>query len=144
MTRLDIKKIAPNTATNPQVIPFINPDHDFYDPHNSNQKKDKALREIHEMLHDVVRYGTARSINHLQKDYNIYLGGKTGTTNHSQDALFVGYVRDLNEKSRWYPMLVVGVFVGYSMPKSLGEGATGGKVALPIFGELLHELFKKD
>ena len=55
------------------------------------------------------------------------LAGKTGTTNDSKDAWFVGYSPDL----------VVGVFVGYDSPKPMGKDATGGHVAAPIFGSFM-------
>lgn len=50
--------------------------------------------------------------------------GKTGTTNGYTDAWFMGYSPDL----------AVGVWVGYDDPsRSLGSGATGADVALPIW-----------
>ena len=52
------------------------------------------------------------------------LAGKTGTTNGFTDAWFIGYS----------PELAVGVWVGYDDPrKTLGGGATGADVALPIW-----------
>jgi len=52
------------------------------------------------------------------------LAGKTGTTNGYTDSWFIGYS----------PELSVGVWVGYDNPsRSLGGGATGADVALPIW-----------
>jgi penicillin-binding protein 1A len=52
------------------------------------------------------------------------LAGKTGTTNSYTDAWFIGFS----------PEYSVGVWVGYDDPsKSLGGGATGAEVALPIW-----------
>jgi penicillin-binding protein 1A len=51
------------------------------------------------------------------------LAGKTGTTNKAKDTWFIGYSPDL----------VVGVFVGFDDPKSLGEHSSGAMVAQPIF-----------
>ncbi len=49
--------------------------------------------------------------------------GKTGTSNDSVDAWFVGYT----------PQLVAGVWVGYDDRTSLGKNATGGNTACPIW-----------
>ncbi len=55
------------------------------------------------------------------------VAGKTGTTNDYMDNWFVGYTPDL----------VVGVWVGYDDPHSLGDGETGGLNAAPIFREFV-------
>ncbi|MGF1562315.1 MAG: penicillin-binding protein 1A [Geminicoccaceae bacterium] len=72
------------------------------------------------ILKGVVERGTAvRAGSAINKP----LGGKTGTTNDSKDAWFIGFS----------PNLVVGVYVGFDQPKSLGAKETGSSVALPIF-----------
>jgi len=53
--------------------------------------------------------------------------GKTGTTDDFSNAWFVGFTADLN----------VGVWVGYDYPRSIGNGASGGAVALPIWTEFM-------
>lgn len=60
------------------------------------------------------------------------LAGKTGTTNDYIDGWFMGFSPDL----------VVGVYVGYDEPKSLGDGESGGRVAAPIFGNFMNEALK--
>jgi len=56
--------------------------------------------------------------------------GKTGTTNDFRDALFVG--------STYGPEgITVAVRVGFDDDRSLGAGETGGRVALPVFREIL-------
>jgi penicillin-binding protein 1A len=55
------------------------------------------------------------------------IAGKTGTSNDSKDAWFVGYTPDL----------VVGVFIGYDTPTPMGKAATGGQVAAPIFANFM-------
>ena len=75
------------------------------------------------MLEGVVKRGTARRLN----DLKIPLAGKTGTTNDNKDAWFIGFSPDL----------VVGVYVGYDHPKSLGYKQTGSSVAVPIFKEFI-------
>ena len=77
------------------------------------------------MLKGVTTRGTARSLNKL----DLTIAGKTGTTNDNMDAWFLGFS----------PEYVVGVFVGYDSPKSLGDKETGGKVAAPIFAEFMKK-----
>ncbi len=85
------------------------------DPHTAYQ--------MTSMMEGVVQRGTATSLRSVGKP----LAGKTGTTNDSKDAWFVGYSPDL----------VVGVFVGYDSPKPMGKDATGGHIAAPIFGSFM-------
>ena len=77
------------------------------------------------MLEGVVQRGTAKEAGALGKP----LAGKTGTTNDSKDVWFVGFSPDL----------VVGVFVGYDQPRSLGKRATGATVALPIWIDVMRD-----
>jgi penicillin-binding protein 1A len=75
------------------------------------------------LLQGVVQRGTAARAASL----GLPLGGKTGTTNDSRDAWFIGFSSDL----------VVGVYVGYDKPRSLGQKETGGRVALPAFMDFM-------
>ena len=75
--------------------------------------------QINFILQGVVQRGTAISARSL----NMPLGGKTGTTNDSRDTWFVGFSPDL----------VVGLYVGFDQPRSLGKKETGSSVALPGF-----------
>ncbi len=75
------------------------------------------------ILKGVVDRGTAKKIRYL----NMELAGKTGTTNDNFDAWFIGFT----------PNLLVGVFVGFDEPSSLGKFETGAKAALPIFEEII-------
>ena len=36
------------------------------------------------------------------------------------------------------PDLAVGVFIGYDKPRTLGDGATGGQLAAPIFRDFMR------
>lgn len=76
------------------------------------------------MMQGVVERGTATVLKKVGKP----LAGKTGTTNDYRDAWFVGFSPDL----------VVGVFVGYDKPRSLGRSSTGGQLAAPIVTEFLE------
>lgn len=77
------------------------------------------------MLKGVVDRGTGRSAAGL----GLPLAGKTGTSNDSLDAWFIGFAPDL----------VVGVFVGFDRPRSLGARQTGASVALPVFKAIMAE-----
>ena len=56
------------------------------------------------------------------------MAGKTGTTNESKDLWFFGLT----------PRYVIGVYVGYDTPKSIGYRETGSSVALPIFKTIIE------
>lgn len=75
------------------------------------------------ILEGVTKRGTAASLASLGRP----LAGKTGTTNDSFDAWFVGFSPDL----------VVGVYLGFDSPRTLGPRATGGSLAVPIFKEFM-------
>ncbi|HLR29031.1 MAG TPA: PBP1A family penicillin-binding protein [Paenalcaligenes sp.] len=81
----------------------------------------RTVYVMDELLRGVATYGTgARASSNLKRND---LGGKTGTTNESHDAWFAGYGPDR-----------VGVaWMGFDRPRSLGQGETGGGVALPIW-----------
>jgi penicillin-binding protein 1A len=89
-----------------------------------------ALALIQEGLRSVVRMptGTAHALE--SRGFPIAVMGKTGTTNEFRDALFVG--------STYGPEgITVAVRIGFDDNRSLGSGETGGRVALPVFKEVL-------
>jgi len=75
------------------------------------------------MMEGVVQRGTGIRIKVLNRP----LAGKTGTTDESFDTWFVGFSPDL----------VVGVFVGFDRPRSLGDGEEGASTAVPIFRDFM-------
>lgn len=77
------------------------------------------------LLQGVVERGTGRRVREVGKP----LAGKTGTTNESNDTWFIGFSPDL----------VVGTFVGFDQPRSLGRKETGSSVASPIFRDFMTE-----
>ena len=81
------------------------------------------------MLEGVILRGTGRKL----RDLNLDLAGKTGTTNKNTDTWFIGYTSKL----------VVGVYVGFDEPKSLGKYETGAKTAMPIFKNFVKKAVKK-
>ena len=86
--------------------------------------------QITSMLEGVVKRGTGKKL----KDLNLDLAGKTGTTNENTDAWFVGFTSNL----------VVGVYIGFDEPKSLGKHETGGKTALPVFKTFIKNAVNKN
>ncbi|MGA7804069.1 penicillin-binding protein 1A [Bradyrhizobium sp.] len=74
--------------------------------------------QITSMLEGVVQGGTATVMREVGKP----IAGKTGTTNDAKDLWFVGFSPDL----------VVGLYVGYDKPRSLGREAQAGHTAAPI------------
>ncbi|OGT20208.1 MAG: peptidase, partial [Gammaproteobacteria bacterium RBG_16_57_12] len=85
--------------------------------------------QITSMMGDVIKRGTARRAMSLGRND---LAGKTGTTNDQQDAWFSGF----------HPSLVAISWVGFDQPQPLGNGETGGKVALPMWISFMAEALK--
>ena len=83
------------------------------------------------ILEGAVERGTAKKLKNL----NVPLAGKTGTTNDNFDAWFIGFSSNL----------VIGVYIGFDNPRTLGKFETGSKAALPIFKNFIETaLFKED
>ncbi len=82
--------------------------------------------QITSMMEGVIKRGTAKKL----RDLNVPIAGKTGTTNKNKDAWFIGYTPDL----------VIGIYVGYDQPKSLGYKQTGSSVAVPIFKKFAEKI----
>ena len=95
----------------------------------SKATKSEYAFQVAWMLNGVIKNGTGKSLSHIDE----YIGGKTGTTNDNKDAWFIGFSSNL----------IVGVYVGYDMPSSLGEKETGGKVSAPIWGKFMKQALKK-
>jgi penicillin-binding protein 1A len=83
------------------------------------------------ILRGAVERGTAKKLRSLK----VPLGGKTGTTNDNYDAWFIGFSSNL----------VIGVYIGFDNPKTLGKFETGSKAALPVFKNFMENaLYKED
>ncbi len=81
------------------------------------------------MLEGVVKRGTGKGLRDLKLD----LAGKTGTTNKNTDTWFIGFTSKL----------VVGVYVGFDSPQTLGKKETGARTAMPIFKEFIKKSVEK-
>lgn len=80
------------------------------------------------ILEGVIQRGTAARA----KSLGLTIAGKTGTTNDSNDAWFIGFSSNL----------AVGVFVGFDNPATLGKHETGASAALPIWIDFMHNAMK--
>jgi penicillin-binding protein 1A len=86
-----------------------------------------AAHEIVGMLRGVVTRGTAaRAFSGVPGA----VAGKTGTTNDSRDAWFLGFSSDL----------AVGCFIGYDNPRPMGRGAFGGTLCAPVVADIFRQV----
>ena len=112
---------------------FVNNDEILPKILSTNKKvmSETTAYQMNSILQGTVERGTAKKLRNLK----VPLAGKTGTTNDNNDAWFIGFSSNL----------IVGVYVGYDNPKTLGKNETGSKVALPIFKDFVENaLFKED
>jgi len=110
-------------ANNEEILPKIL---------STNKKimSETTAYQMNSILQGAVERGTAKKLRNLK----VPLAGKTGTTNDNYDAWFIGFSSNL----------IVGVYVGYDNPKTLGRKETGSKVALPIFKDFVENALYKD
>jgi len=100
---------------------------------STNKKviSEETAYQMTSILQGTVERGTAKKLRSLK----VPLAGKTGTTNDNYDAWFIGFSSNL----------IIGVYIGYDNPKTLGKYETGSKAALPIFKNFVENaLFKDD
>ena len=103
----------------------------FIEQKNERVFSEETAYQMTSILEGAVKRGTGKKL----RDLKVPLAGKTGTTNKNYDAWFIGFSSNL----------VIGVYVGFDNPESLGKYETGSKAALPIFKEFVkNSLFKKD
>lgn len=111
-------------SNNSEKYPFIK-----YE--NEKIFSEETAYQMTSILQGAVKRGTAKKL----RDLKVPIAGKTGTTNNNFDAWFIGFTSNL----------VIGVYVGFDNPKSLGRYETGSKAALPIFKDFVkNSLFKED
>ncbi|MEO5896521.1 MAG: PBP1A family penicillin-binding protein [Vicinamibacterales bacterium] len=91
---------------------------------------EQSAYQMVSMLSDVVDRGTASSV---RQTIRFPVGGKTGTTNDFKDAWFVGYSSSV----------VVGVWVGFDQPKTIGREAYGSRYALPIWADFMRRISRR-
>ncbi len=71
------------------------------------------------IMRDVVESGTGRRVKSIGRQ----VAGKTGTTNDTRDAWFIGFT----------PSLIAGVWVGFDQETTLGKNEVGGRAAAPVW-----------
>ena len=91
---------------------------------------EETAYQVTSMLEGVIQRGTGRKLKNL----NLDIAGKTGTTNKNTDTWFIGYTSNL----------VIGVYIGYDEPKTLGKYETGAKTAMPVFKEFVQNAVNKE
>ncbi|HYE49414.1 MAG TPA: penicillin-binding protein 1A [Azospirillaceae bacterium] len=112
---------AAAAPADPGKVPYV--------PDTREQVADpRTVYQVVSMMEGVVQRGTGVRLREIGKP----LAGKTGTTNDSMDAWFVGFSPDL----------AVGVFVGFDQPRSLGDKESGSSVAVPIFKDFMEAALK--
>ena len=112
---------------------FINEKTELPKIENNTEKviSEETAYQMTSILEGAVKRGTGKKLRSLK----VPLAGKTGTTNDNYDAWFIGFSSNL----------VIGVYVGYDNPKTLGKFETGSKAALPIFKDFVEKaLYKED
>ncbi len=92
---------------------------------------DEVAFQMVTMLEDVVQRGTGAGAR--AAGVRGPIGGKTGTTNDYHDAWFVGFNSSV----------VVGVWVGFDQPQRIRSGASGSRVALPIWSDFMRRTAKR-
>ncbi len=94
--------------------------HQVLDPHTA--------QVMTQLLLGVVERGTGARVKVLGRP----IGGKTGTTNRTRDAWFIGFT----------PSLITGTWVGMDDERSLGPKETGAQAAAPIFIAYMRDALK--
>ena len=85
--------------------------------------------QLTSMMKGVVDRGTASLVVNLP----VPTAGKTGTTNESKDAWFIGFTSNI----------VAGCYIGYDRPRPMGRGAYGGTLCGPVFQSFMEKAVEK-
>jgi len=122
------------------VVPFIHGVESISDRKGNliykrkSSKRDSAiskrvLKEIKILLKNSMDNGTSSSAKASLLNNNILYGGKTGTTQNSKDAWFIGYVNNL----------IIGVWLGKDDNTKV-KGLSGGNQPAKIYREIVRNL----
>ena len=84
--------------------------------------------QLTSMMEGVVKRGSGSRV-----DLPVPVAGKTGTTNDAKDVWFIGFTSNI----------VAGCYMGFDNPRSLGRGAYGGTLCVPVFNAFMKEAVKK-
>ncbi|MEJ2672835.1 MAG: PBP1A family penicillin-binding protein [Deltaproteobacteria bacterium] len=97
-------------------------------PHSQQVISPQTAEIMTHLLMGVVQRGTATRVRVLGRP----MGGKTGTTNKTRDAWFIGFT----------PSVITGTWVGMDDERSLGHRETGSAAAAPIFIAYMKQALK--
>jgi penicillin-binding protein 1A len=81
------------------------------------------------LMEDVIERGTGGAVRRL--GFWLPAAGKTGTTNQSKDAWFIGMTPDL----------VAGVWIGFDRPQRIVANGSGGSLAAPAWAEFMKAAY---
>lgn len=95
-------------------------------PHTERVISPQTAFQMVSMLEDVIDRGTGAAARSWGVRFPA--GGKTGTTDDFKDAWFVGFTSSM----------VVGVWVGFDQPQTIGRDAYGSRYALPIWSGFMR------
>jgi penicillin-binding protein 1A len=99
-----------------------------YHVHSRQVLNPQTAATMVQLMEGVVQRGTAVRVRVLGRP----MGGKTGTTNKTRDAWFIGYT----------PSVITGCWVGMDDERSLGPRETGSQAAAPIFISYMKQALK--
>ncbi|MBO9444744.1 PBP1A family penicillin-binding protein [Ruegeria sp. R14_0] len=109
---------------------WIEPDESPTIETNRSQVMDAITAyQLTSMMKGVVDRGTASA--HVKLP--VPTAGKTGTTNESKDAWFIGFTSNI----------VAGCYIGYDRPRPMGRGAYGGTMCGPVFQSFMEKAVEK-
>lgn len=84
--------------------------------------------QLTSMLQGVVQRGSGSGVR-----LPVPVAGKTGTTNDAKDVWFIGFTSNI----------VAGCYMGYDQPRTLGQGAYGGTLCVPVFNAFMKQAVEK-
>lgn len=79
------------------------------------------------LMEGAVKRGTGTGVN-----LPVPVAGKTGTTNDAKDVWFTGFTSNI----------VASCYMGFDQPRTLGPGAYGGTLCVPVFNDFMREAVK--
>ncbi len=84
--------------------------------------------QLTSMMQGVITRGTATGVK-----LPVPVAGKTGTTNDAKDVWFIGFTSNV----------VAGCYMGFDNPRTMGPGAFGGTLCVPIFQAFMEQAVKR-
>lgn len=96
----------------------------------------KALEMIRHCLRKVITQSGGTAYSLTVSNFPVPVIGKTGTTDDFRNALFIGSTYGLSG-------ITVGAEINFDDNAGLGDSETGARAALPIFKEIMGEIYKQ-